>query len=599
MIITPEIKYDDRKDNSIRPSWNANKGYVNEEHRIIFDQTKDIPGWQMEGDSYKLYEMGYFAGDVILEIGTYGGRSSVVELRGALSNKSRKKRPQFFGIDIDRGSIEKTYNTLVKHSGLIDYSLLWYGDLEKFLSDVTIQPTMVFLDGDHRYEGVKRDLELLSRMLCPGIPVLCHDYLNPENDTGEYGIQRAATEWEGAGFAEFYGVFGCSVLFVTSDACKGAGTQVMSSEEFTQIKDNLLGSYGLIKTRFVNWPRLWPFSRKKSCHSDAPPVSSETMPLLNWLKELPERDGIVFISKQRGFAHDETKYDEQYESDPIQIQPGLGLTELLRDRGADFSMPALEIGCGTGKLSLGLVKRNIYPLIILTDPFVTFLKIVRSKLQQIAVDTSSVRFAVLKAEEIDRLSKNTLSLIALRSTLHHILEVPKFIQEAARALAPGGFLVFQEPCVEGFVLMGTMAQFIPCVIEKAGGKLSKRHLKQINLFIDTMRSYARRDLDKTDFEDKHLFRADEIMNIGVSAGFAVEFLPNMTFERYFEFGEFSDNFFSFHDFFRDYLKYCMNFDKELIKVFEQNFQHYNQFIEDISANNNAPHCHGVFLCRKL
>jgi hypothetical protein len=40
---------------------------------------------------------------------------------------------------------------------------------------------------------------------------------------------------------------------------------------------------------------IWPFSRKKSCPLDAPPVSSETMPLLNWLKELPERDGIVFI----------------------------------------------------------------------------------------------------------------------------------------------------------------------------------------------------------------------------------------------------------------------------------------------------------------
>ena len=47
------------------------------------------------------------------------------------------------------------------------------------------------------------------------------------------------------------------------------------------------------------------------------------------------------------------------------------------------------------------------------------------------------------------------------------------------------------------------------------------------------------------------------------------------------------------------LKYCMNFDEELIKLFEQNFQHYNQFIEDISANNNAPHCYSVFLCRKL
>ena len=134
MSITPQKMYNDRKDGSIRPSWNENKGYVNEEHRHIFEQTKDIPGWQMEGDSYKLYEMGYFAGDVILEIGTFGGRSAVIELKGALSNRARRDGPLFFGTTIEMESVRRTYNTLTLHRGLMEHSLLYHGNLEAFFS---------------------------------------------------------------------------------------------------------------------------------------------------------------------------------------------------------------------------------------------------------------------------------------------------------------------------------------------------------------------------------------------------------------------------------------------------------------------------------
>ena len=245
MPITPQKIYDDRQNAFLRPSWNENKGYVNENHRHIFEQTKDIPGWQMEGDSYKLYEMGYFAGDIILEIGTFGGRSAVIELKGALSNKNRREGPFFFGIDIEMESIKRTYKTLAMHHDMIEHCLLYHGDLKRFFSDFPLQPTMIFLDGDHTYEGVKEDLQRLAQMMKPGIPLLCHDYLNPENDSGEYGVRKAATESEHAGILKFCGVFGCSALFVTGAKCKGAGRLVMKREEFTQIRASLLESYGI------------------------------------------------------------------------------------------------------------------------------------------------------------------------------------------------------------------------------------------------------------------------------------------------------------------------------------------------------------------
>ena len=242
--MTPDLSYPDRKDLSIRPSWSANPGYLNDGHRRVFEETKDIPGWQMEADSYKLYEMAYFAGDVILELGVYGGRSAVVELKGALSNPARTRKPQLFALDLDPGAIQRSHDSLAAF-GVAEHALLYRGAITDFVEEFSIQPTMVFVDADHRYEGVKQDLDVLSRLLSPGVPVLCHDYSNPENDTGEYGVRRAATEWEESGHAEFRGTFGCAALFVTTARCGGPPIR-MSDGDFTARREALLRGYGVL-----------------------------------------------------------------------------------------------------------------------------------------------------------------------------------------------------------------------------------------------------------------------------------------------------------------------------------------------------------------
>ena len=599
MTATPDIKYSDRQNRSNQPSWRCHSGYVNEEHLSIFEQTRDIPGWQAEGDTHKLYEMAYFAGDVILEIGTYCGRSAVVELKGAVANKARKKAPQFFGIDTDMASVKASFHTLSAYSNITELGLLYHGDLEAFFADFPIRPTMVFIDGNHLYEGVKKDLALLSDILTPGVPVLCHDYTNKENDTGEIGVRRAVIEWETAGFVEFYGVFGCSALLVATHACRGQGIGEMDQEEFLNRKGHLLKTYGLtcISPDLSATP-LPKNADRTSCSKQDGDQSLSAF-FVDWLESLPKEEGLIRISEPRPFAHDEAGYDKQYAIDPSEMRSGIGLMNALKARGADFSLPALEMGCGTGKLSLGLVKESCFPLVLLSDPSVAFLNIVRSKLKNAGLDAAPVHLLVLTSEEINRLPSRSLSLIVLRSTLHHILDVNAFIHDAGRLLTPNGFLMFEEPCMEGYVLMGALAQFIPLVLKDAGIRASDYHESQIATFVDAMRFYARRDIDKRNAEDKHLFRPDELTTIGKAAGFSVEFIPNTGFEACDESGAFLNEYFSFHRFFIEYLKYCMGFDAELIDLFERHFEPYNRFIEEISAKSNAPYCYSVFLCRKL
>ena len=104
----PRDEKGDEDSNRHRPSWVSPDTFLSDEHAQIFAKTAAIPGWQTPGDTFKLFEMGYHAGDVILEIGPFGGRSATVTLRGALANPARTLRPQYFGIDIDADSIART-----------------------------------------------------------------------------------------------------------------------------------------------------------------------------------------------------------------------------------------------------------------------------------------------------------------------------------------------------------------------------------------------------------------------------------------------------------------------------------------------------------
>jgi hypothetical protein len=217
--------------------------FVSEEHRQIFELTKNIPGWQVDGDAFKLFELGFHAGDVILELGVYGGRSAVVELRGALANPERRQPPQFFGLDLDPEAIKRSWQTL-RDFGLDAYALLFQGNIAAFVEEFAIQPTMVFVDADHEYAGVRSDLDALSRLLAPGVPVLCHDYTNPENDTGELGVRRAVTEWIEAGKAALLGIFGCSALLVTTEKCEGPRLR-MTDAAFARHREQQLARHGV------------------------------------------------------------------------------------------------------------------------------------------------------------------------------------------------------------------------------------------------------------------------------------------------------------------------------------------------------------------
>ncbi len=240
-VCSPEIVRPDREGLAHLPSWRGVPGFINDEHAGIFEATKDLPGWQDPPDSQKLYEMAYHSGQVILEIGVFGGRSAVVELRGAITTAKERglPPPQYYGVDVDPGFFERTRKTLIQ-AGLTDRCLLFHGDLAAFMREIPIVPTMVFVDGDHRYPGCWADLNRLRSILLPGTPVMCHDY------GGIPGVRRAVDEWIATGAYQNMGRFAGSILLRAAGRIQTPGPHSgsgLSESTFATTRDALLARY--------------------------------------------------------------------------------------------------------------------------------------------------------------------------------------------------------------------------------------------------------------------------------------------------------------------------------------------------------------------
>jgi ubiquinone/menaquinone biosynthesis C-methylase UbiE len=334
------------------------------------------------------------------------------------------------------------------------------------------------------------------------------------------------------------------------------------------------------------------------CKSRTAAKKSEPASLDAWLATLPVRGEYPCISEPRRFQHEESEYDAQYGNELADLSCGRGLVNFVRQHKVDMTGPAIEIGCGTGRMSLGLVHQRAFPTVLLTDPSPAFVDITAEKLRRAQIRTDRVRFGLLMGEDTDRLPTSTFSLIVLRSTLHHILDVDRFIQHTARALQPGGALVFQEPCMEGYVLMGAMAQFMPALCTAADRSLNDEQRRQLDLFIRTMHFYARRDMNKSKAEDKHLFRVDELMATASKAGLALSFQPNMTFEHFADGSKDRPAPDGFRNFFHAYLKYCMSFDDQLMELFDEHIGPYCDWLDSLCAAGSPPYLHGVFFARR-
>jgi SAM-dependent methyltransferase len=174
-----------------------------------------IDGWLLPADALKLYELAYFCGGDVLELGTYSGLSTSVI---AQASHDAGVDSAIVTIDLDPGAIARSRANLQGRPGAERiYPLAADGaQAVRSLNDANRTFDFAFIDHSHAYEHVYDVCRLLDRVLKPGAFCLFHDFNDPRNadaDVTEYGVHQGVLEGLDLSRFEFWGIYGCTGLF--------------------------------------------------------------------------------------------------------------------------------------------------------------------------------------------------------------------------------------------------------------------------------------------------------------------------------------------------------------------------------------------------
>ena len=148
-----------------------------------------IPGWLLPEERRLLYDTALDAEPPIVELGSYCGLSTLF-LAGALEErdefpgpiwavddfggqKGKKYKDQFWG---DPTRVRTRFRETIAEAGFTDYVNLIVADTIRasvYFEDETIG--FLFIDADHRLEGVRADYEVWYRKTAPGAPIAMHN----------------------------------------------------------------------------------------------------------------------------------------------------------------------------------------------------------------------------------------------------------------------------------------------------------------------------------------------------------------------------------------------------------------------------------------
>lgn len=144
-------------------------------------------GWLTEAEGRELARLA--AGKVVLELGSYCGRSTVCLARTAVAVTAVDT---FDGRGTAaEGDTLPTFRKNVERYGVRDKVNPTRGATADVLPDLPPVFDLAFIDASHDYENVRRDAELATACLKPGGILAFHDY---DSGRGDEGVTRAVDE---------------------------------------------------------------------------------------------------------------------------------------------------------------------------------------------------------------------------------------------------------------------------------------------------------------------------------------------------------------------------------------------------------------------
>ena len=220
---------------------------------------------------------------------------------------------------------------------------------------------------------------------------------------------------------------------------------------------------------------------------------------------------------------DNMDYDQVYGINAEHSRVLLDL--LIRSAGPlwpdDFG-DALEIGCGTGGLSLALLSSVSFYHAVVTDVSLKMLRQCRTRLRQAgSVPGSKLTFATYSGTETC-FQSSVFDTCFGTAVVHHIADVPRFLRHVHAVLSPGGVAFFMEPNLE-------FHRALTAVVADIAADLLREQLipeAEINRMLVWLAEVHCNIVNTGDLEilaqreDKHLFDPDTFAAWADAAGFA-------------------------------------------------------------------------------
>jgi len=196
--------------------------FINRQHAALVSNVAangmidiGIEGWLLPADALKLYELAYFCGGDVLELGTYHGLSTSI---AAQASEDSGRDNVIVTVDLSPEVIARAQANLKGRPGSerVHFFAVDGGKAVRDLGDAKRMFDFAFIDHSHAYEHVYDVCRALDKVLRPGAFCLFHDFNDGRNaalEEIEYGVYQGVFEGLDHSSFEFWGIYGCTGLF--------------------------------------------------------------------------------------------------------------------------------------------------------------------------------------------------------------------------------------------------------------------------------------------------------------------------------------------------------------------------------------------------
>jgi ubiquinone/menaquinone biosynthesis C-methylase UbiE len=188
----------------------------------------------------------------------------------------------------------------------------------------------------------------------------------------------------------------------------------------------------------------------------------------------------------------------------------------------------LEIGCGTGMLTYGLIKNNEFNSIHASDISLKFINMLQNRTNEL---NNSANYYTCDANYLP-FKENSFDTVVGNSVLHHFLDYPQTLQQAYHILRKDGVAIFFEPIIQGKIHVTFILKLM----------LDIQRNFNLNIFDDNDIQFIEKAITHqvtipnikhdrerlANIEDKYIFDLTELESIANDIGYSNFYYSNAT-----------------------------------------------------------------------